>query len=88
MKDQSIDRLQDERRNLRYARTAWRAFLRLGAEDRARVRAFAETPRGAPETREIAPGLLSCRAGGNLRIVFSQTAGVTTVLALTGGAAS
>ncbi|WP_339832233.1 hypothetical protein [uncultured Parvibaculum sp.] len=84
MQNLSIERSAAPR-NLRYARPAWRSFLRLGAGDRARVRAFAEAAPGLPPPRLLAPGLLSCRAGGALRIVYSERAGVTTVLALTGG---
>ncbi|MBX3490681.1 hypothetical protein [Parvibaculum sp.] len=79
MQNQSVDL---PRNDLCYARGAWRAFLRLGAEDRARVRAFADAPGDA---REIAPGLMSFRAGEDLRIVFARKSGRTTILALTGG---
>lgn len=79
MQNQSVDL---PRNDLCYARGAWRAFLRLDADDRARVRAFADAP--ATEAREIAPGLMSFRAGEDLRIVFARTSGLTTILALTG----
>lgn len=83
MQNQFIDR---PRPSLRYARGAWRAFLRLGTEDRARVRAFADAaPADAPE---VAPGLMSFRAGAGLRIVYARKAGLTTILALTGEATS
>lgn len=83
MQNQSIDRSLS---TLRYARGAWRAFLRLGMEDRARVRAFADA---APaDMHEVAPGLGSFRAGAGLRIVYARRAGITTILALTGEATS
>ncbi|MDO8838558.1 MAG: hypothetical protein Q7V31_06475 [Parvibaculum sp.] len=85
MQHLSIDRSRGERRELRYARTAWRAFLRLGEDDRARVRAFAEAVPPRAEARELAPGLLSCRTGSTLRIVYAERVGLTTILALTGG---